>query len=103
MNKTLFVLVLKGLHMSFFSGVDGGGVCVHSDVCGSFHRDVSVYAWQLKITFSQGNVYRAQQNPLRLSCVCLERVSRRYAGLSRPPLSRSCESEGAEFEVWGEL
>lgn len=65
----------------------GEGVCVHSDVCGSFHRDVSVYAWQLKITFSQGNVYRAQQNPLRLSCVCLERVSRRYAGLSRPRLS----------------
>lgn len=81
------MLVLNGLHRSFFRGGEGGGVCVHSDVCGSFHRDVSVYAWQLKITFSQSNVYRAQQNPLRLSRMCLERVSRRYAGLSRPPPS----------------
>lgn len=44
------MLALKGLHRSFFSGGEGG-VCVHSDVCGSFHRDVSVYARRLKITF----------------------------------------------------
>lgn len=92
------MLVLKGLHRSFFSRGDGGGVCVHSDVCGLFHQDMSVYARQLKITFSRGDVYRAQQNPFRLFYVCLERVSRRYAAAD-PLLSRSCESGGARFEV----
>lgn len=99
------MLSWKGLHKSFFSGGEReGGVCVHSDVCGSFHRDVSVYARRLKITFHRATCTEHNKSIQIVVCVFgkgLAQVCGPSSPLTllHPPLSHRPSFES--LCVWG--